>query len=140
MNDRPLPGFDQGRFIYLDPQPFSRQGWYMSTGYNLSDSIWSSRLSSGGLVQKVLNKMEFTYRYEIFENLLFDDSDTGENTNADKTQAHTASINLNWHGHQVRTQLNYIWSNEDNGHGPRGGKFINEVRNNILVLNHQIKW
>jgi len=45
------------------------QGWYTSTGYKLSDSRWSAGLAKGGMLERELNKMEFAFRYEVYQNI-----------------------------------------------------------------------
>jgi hypothetical protein len=158
MTDRPLPGLGAttGR-IQLRPRPFDRDGWYFGTGYRLSKSIWSDRLqNSGNFLVKMLNDAEFTYRYETFGNLLLEDvvyqTEAGYGTSAVRTDifkssVHTVGLNYYWKGYNVRTQVNYMFVNESDGHyvssldsnGPRGRR-VRDVRNNVFVISQQIQW
>ena len=118
IKDRALPG-NVGSMIQLQTMPhaFRRQGWYFGTGYKLSDSVWADGLKNGGFIKKALHDIEFAFRYEIFGNLITDDVVRPSiRTDVFNTQVYTGGINYYWKGYNVRTQLNYMWVDEDQGH------------------------
>jgi hypothetical protein len=163
MTDRPLPGGGANTLlIQLAPSAYRREGWYVATGYRLSDSIWADDLKNGNWFEKALHDMEFAYRYETFGNLLVEDAvyvrwdeteipdflvGTARRTDVFKTNVHTFGINYYWKGYNVRTQVNYMIVDESEGHavspgysaGPNG-KRIREVRNNVFIVSHQVMW
>ena len=177
INDRGLPGLWNISAPQLSPEPYRREGWYFSSGYKLSDSIWADSLKSGGMVKKFLFDLEFAYRYEIFGNIVSDSLTNPKaaafntvfapgrfllnlpnNTDVFKTQVHTAGINYYWKGYNVRTQMNYMWVDEPQGHvattlitNPTNaatgvpvpvfrGRRYREVKNNVFVISHQVMW
>lgn len=168
MTDRPLPGLggtgtiDGFKIVQLRPRPFDRNGWYFATGYRMSKSIWSERLQgSNNFLVKMLNDAEFTYRYETFGNMLLEDAVyqvdddpsavstryTAIRTDIFKSSVHTIGLNYYWKGYNVRTQLNYLFVKESEGHavsptysaGPNG-KRVREVNNDAFVISQQVQW
>ena len=113
-----------GGVATLAPQPFSVQGWYISTGYKLSDSRWADGLNGW------VKPMEFTFRYENMQNLFYHDLRSGStvggggvvagripyvNRSLDvfHTTVLTAGINYYIKGHNAKIQFNYNWVNEE---------------------------
>lgn len=157
VTDRALPN-TVGSFIALQfgPHIFRRQGWYFSTGYRLSDSIWAEGLQAcdagtwSGKLKKALYDTEFTFRYEVFGNIITDDvgtiPDSANKTDVFKTQVWTAGINYYWKRYNVRTQANFLWVDEPQGHfadgiqDGDGSNRIREVKNNVFIINQQVQW
>jgi len=159
--DRGLPGLLAVRRIQAAPHPYSRDGWYFATGYKLSESIWADSLKNNSFfLWKMLHDVEFAYRYETFGNLVVEDltalfTPTGGSarpvrTDVFKTNVNTAGINYYWKGYNVRTQVNYMWVDEDQGHAVGNGAFpipgqgvsrrIREVKNNVFLVSQQVMW
>lgn len=141
-------GAYRDRFAPLDingsqqfPAPIELQGWYVSTGYRLSDSRWGDSLRNGGTISKhVLEPMEFTFRYDVMDNLLNPDIiNPFRGTDVFKTQAYTAGINYYIKGNKAKLQLNYHWVDEDTD-GGRDIRQMREVRNDSVVLSLQVAW
>lgn len=174
MGDRPQPGLWNVGAPQLRPNPYDRSGWYFSTGYKLSDSVWANTLKNhSNFLIKMAHDVEFAYRYEVFGNLVVD-AQAGDftvdavllgsglyylpkDTQVFKTQVHTAGINYYWKSYNVRTQINYMWVDEPQGHvahtrvtNPNGqllgtipaiqGRRFREVNNNVFIISHQIMW
>jgi hypothetical protein len=124
-----------GRIVQLNPAPVTVQGGSFSTGYKLSQSIFAERLSCGNRFERALLPLEFTFRYEVHENIIAEDlTQPDRHTDLFKTQAYTAGINYYLCGQQTKVQVNYIWIDDPDSNA-RG---IREVRNNILALNFQV--
>ncbi|MCW8133323.1 MAG: hypothetical protein KIS92_23465 [Planctomycetota bacterium] len=173
MTDRPGPGVWNVNAPVLQPPTFERSGWYFSTGYKLSDSVWANSLKNHpNWLIKMAHDVEFCYRYEVFGNLYTDGLTAykgqvplGGNEflylvpshiDVFKTQVHTAGINYYWRGYNTRTQINYSWVDEPQGHltfspttsGPTGGtvsftatgRRFREVKNNVFIISQQIMW
>ncbi|MBI3828556.1 MAG: hypothetical protein HY291_03515 [Planctomycetes bacterium] len=159
MEDRPLPGLGAIINIQTKPRVFNREGFYAATGYKLSDSIWAESLKNhSNWLIKMAYDVEFAYRYEVFGNVLTDDVtayDPGTSpvhTDVFRTSVHTAGINYYWKSYNVRTQINYSWVSEPEGHlinGAGGSRFFpnpgpfrrfREVKNNVFVISQQIMW
>jgi hypothetical protein len=130
----------------------------------LSKSIWADSLKrSDNFLIKMLHDAEFAYRYETFGNLLVEDAvywvDVNPNpdpwavfysatrTDVFKSSVHTIGLNYYWKGYNIRTQINYSFVKESDGHhvstnyslAPHG-KRIREVRNNVFVISQQVQW
>jgi hypothetical protein len=153
FKDRLLPG-RIGSFNLLvgsGYQPFQRDGFYLGTGYRLSESCWAEELQEGGWLAQMLYKMEPTFRYERFGNILTEGLQTDPSnlrgpvkTDVFKSDVYTLGLNLYWKGFNVRSQFNYLIVDEPDGHrafvpaaSVRDHR-IREVDNNVLLLNTQI--
>jgi hypothetical protein len=125
-------GSDSG-FEQTGGRPFRSEGWYISTGYKISDSRWCDEAPSW------LKPFEFAFRYDTFENVQVADL-VNENKNTDNftTVVYTGGINYYIKGHNAKTQLNYnIVDGPDSGSNAGNRKFHN-VDNNSLVVSFQV--
>jgi hypothetical protein len=130
----PVPGVNSD-FVQGGPTPVNVQGWYFSTGYRLSESVFADRLDSCGLTGSTLKNMEFAFRYEVYENVSTEDlNDSDRHTNQFKTQAYTFGLNYYIKGNDAKIQANYVIV--DDPSAPTHG--IAEVDNNVFVLNFQV--
>jgi hypothetical protein len=109
--------------------PFCSQGWYLSTGYKLSDSVFCSNMPGW------LKPFEFAARYDVFENVQITDLVTATHTDNFKTQIYTAGINYYIKGHNAKIQLNYNVVDEPDG---KNGAPFHQVRNDNMVVNFQV--
>jgi opacity protein-like surface antigen len=117
-----------------NPAPFEIDGWYISTGYRLCDSIFAKGLP------KWAKPIEFTYRYESFRNLFYHDLVTPERKlDVFKTTVNTAGINYNFKGHNAKIMLNYNWVNEED-EVDNDVRQVREVRNNNLAVQFQVSF
>ncbi|GMV79094.1 MAG: hypothetical protein AMXMBFR7_02780 [Planctomycetota bacterium] len=130
MKDRLQPIFQN------DPNSFERHGWYAAVGYHLGQSIWADDLENGGWFWKMMKDVEFAFRYEQFQNMILEDLDNPSvETDRFKSEAMTVGFNYYWKGHNVRSQVNYIWVNE-----LESDARIREVHNNTFIVTHQVQW
>jgi len=120
-----------------NPRAFDTSGWYVSTGYKLSDSIWADDLPWW------LKPAEFAFRYETFGNIQVADlAMPNQRHDVWNTSIYTAGINYYIKGNNVKVQVNYNWvrePNEDHDGGPTPRR-IREVDNDNLVVNFQVAW
>jgi len=127
------------------PGVLDTQGWYVSTGYKLSDSIWADDLPWW------LKPCEFTFRYQTYGNIQQADVTYGVDNLGDrrhqvfKTSIYTAGLNYYIKGHNAKVQINYNWVREPNDE--HGGQYLlgsdshnRGVRNDNLVVNFQVMW
>jgi hypothetical protein len=117
----------------MNPATFDIQGWYVSTGYKLADSIWADKVS------KWVKPMEFTFRYETMRNLFFPDlTYGGRRMDIFSTTVYTAGINYYIKGHNAKLQINYNWVREEDP--AKALRPVREVNNDNLVVNFQVAW
>ncbi|MCW8131644.1 MAG: hypothetical protein KIS92_14960 [Planctomycetota bacterium] len=153
-------GSYNGEIPVNTPAPFEIQGWYASTGYKLSDSIWADTLRGGGLIMKTLADLEFVARYERMENLFYpsvvrepadDEPQNIRKMDVFPTEIVTVGFNYYFKGHNAKLQVNYSIVSERNehkdvsnlinsGNGTSFQRFVREVENNNLVVNFQVAW
>jgi hypothetical protein len=125
--------------VQTDPHAFDTSGWYVSTGYKLSDSIWSDDLPWW------LKPAEFTFRYETYGNIQVADLVHPDSRHdVFKTSIYTAGLNYYIKGHNAKIQVNYNWVNEPDtdhdGIAVDDFRSIREVNNDNLVVNFQVAW
>ena len=119
------------------PAPFTRQGWYVSTGYKLSDSIFAERLDGGGFWNDLLKPVEFAFRYEQFQNIIVEDPAAPDtHTLLFNTKVITLGVNYYIKAYNMRVQLNGMIVNEPQYSWSFGD--LREVRNNVLLLSYQV--
>jgi hypothetical protein len=125
------------------PAPFKLEGYAMSTGYMMSKSRWGECLSSGSRFDRqVLAPMEFLFRYESAQNLLYQDlTYPTRRMDVFRTTVWTAGINYYIKGSNAKIQANYNWVNEaDKIDGLLDQRQAREVNNNNFVINFQLAW
>jgi phosphate-selective porin len=119
-----------------DPAPITVYGWYFSTGYKLSDSIFAESLKAGSGLQQALSKLEFAFRYQTYHNVTLEDpADPSRHTLQLKTSVYEAGINYYLKGNAVRLQLNYDLLHDPETNNALG---IHNYRNNVLVAAFQV--
>jgi len=139
----------------VNPAPFTVHGWYASTGYKISDSIWAEHLKNGGMVEKMLHDMEFSFRFETMENLFYN-SVVPVNANRQlddfSTTVYTFGVNYYFKSQNIKIQFNYNIVDEENegvdqnqtfpvvGVPQSFRRFVREVSNNNFVINFQVSW
>ena len=133
IQDRFAPGeVVTGLFNYTTaPAPFNIQGWLVSAGYKLSNSVYSDSIGSW------FKPLEFTFRHEEMQNLFYHDLvETDRRLDAFWTRVFTAGINYYIMGNNAKLQINYNWVGEQ--HDSLGDRQVREVRNNNLILGFQV--
>lgn len=124
-----------GGLTVQDPAAFTVDGWNVSMGYKLSESLWADDV--GGWVKP----MEFVFRYDVMENLFYPDiPNPNRQIDVFETQVVTAGVNYYIKGHNAKIQFNYNWVIEDDDNDIAGARETREVRNDNLVLNFQVGW
>lgn len=118
------------------PNPFKRQGWYGAAGYKLTDSIFAERLSKGGFFNKLVQPVEFAFRYESFENIIVEKDD--QFSDKYRTRVFTAGVNYYVNAYKHRIQINYNNVSERLNLGQHPG--LRNVENNMYVMSYQIQF
>ena len=122
-------------FTQANPTPVTVQGWFVSTGYKLSESPFGASLAKGGQIDKMLNRTEFAFRYEVYQNITTEDLVLPDRHSAQfKTSVYTTGINYYMQGNYNKVQLNYMIVDDpvDKAH------FLRQVNNNVFVVNFQL--
>jgi hypothetical protein len=121
-----------------NPAPFTRQGWFFSTGYKLTDSVFAERLAGGGFWNNLLQPVEFAFRYETFENVVTEDAvNPDRHTDLFKTQVWTAGVNYYVKAYNMRVQVNYMVVDDPSLHSA-DGRVLREVKNNVFIFTYQV--
>ena len=116
-----------------NPNPFSVEGFYVATGYQISKSIFKDK------VPKWFQPFEFTFRYEQFENVTTSDLISPNiKTDTFASDVYTAGFNYYIKGHNAKIQANYHWAGEPNR--DMGVRKVREVRNDSLIVAFQVAW
>lgn len=133
IRDRFAPDQVNAWAMVFDPAPFRVQGWTVATGYKLSESVWADKVS------KWLKPAEFTFRYDVMQNLALPALSHTRQQDSFNTQVFTAGINYYIKGNNAKLQFNYNWVCEEDGkdNGPRQ---LREVENDNFVVNFQVGW
>jgi hypothetical protein len=123
------------------PNPFSRTGFYVSTGYKLTDSLFAERLAGGGFFNNLLQPVEFVFRYERFENIISEDLVAPDiRSDQFKTSVFTAGVNYYIKAYNMRVQLNYMQVNEQEDNINQPARGFTEVKNNVLIFTYQVNF
>jgi hypothetical protein len=149
LNGRNIP-FDVTTGQYYQNQtvaPVVTQGFYLATGYKLSDSIWKDK------VPFWLKPVEFAYRYDHANNVVFQDQHYPQrHVNTFYTDVHTVGLNYYIKGHNAKFQLNYnivkdpkntyfVSDGSNAALGREGTHYRTRgMDNNSLVANFQVAW
>ncbi|MFH0938308.1 MAG: porin [Planctomycetota bacterium] len=121
------------------PRPFSREGFYVSTGYKLKDSIFAERLGRGGFWNNLLEPVEFAARYERFGNIITEDLvQPNLYTDVFATQAMTLGINYYLQAYKMRLQVNYMIVDEPERR--QADRVLRECRNNVFIATYQVSF
>ncbi|MCY3022942.1 MAG: porin [Planctomycetota bacterium] len=112
--------------------PIHTMGWYIATGYKLSDSIFADSCPSW------LKPWEFAFRYQALGNVLVADQNLNSRTDIFQTKILTAGINYYIKGHNAKIQANYNIVNEPEGTRLQESYGFREVRNDNFMLNFQV--
>lgn len=124
----------------LDPAPVTASGWFVSTGYKLSQSIWVKNFDAmkcHTLLAKALKNSEFTFRYETYQNIATENLVRPDvKTDLFKTAASTLGYNYYIDGYKTRLQANYMFVNDpqEPNRGLRGPAA------NMFVVNFQVQY
>jgi hypothetical protein len=118
---------------------FSRDGFYIATGYKLTDSVFADRLSRGGFFNNLLQPVEFAFRYEKFGNIIAEDLNK-PNTNTDVFQTDILTVGVNYYvkAFNSRVQVNYMLVNEEENKVNNGIRHFEEVNNNVFIFTYQL--
>ena len=127
-----LAGNGTGNFAGLQEQghEFSTQGWYVATGYKISDSVFCDNAPCW------LKPFEFAFRYQTYGNVLTADMNVPNRTDVFKTSVYTGGINYYIKGQNAKIQLNYnAVRNPDVSTATRD---FHNVDNSSFVVNFQV--
>ena len=113
-------------------RPFISQGWNLSTGYKISDGVFSDSAPSW------LKPFEIAFRYDVFENVEVADLGAPNHTDVFKTQVWTGGINYYIKGHNAKIQLNYNIVDDPSASANGGNRKLHEVSNNSFVAAFQV--
>jgi phosphate-selective porin len=86
-------------------------------------------------MERELNKMEFAFRYEVYQNITTENlARPDRNSDQFKTEAYTAGLNYYIKNQYAKIQANYIFVDDpqSKSHGLR------EVKNNVFALCFQV--
>jgi hypothetical protein len=123
-------GISAGGFAQGNPEPFSTQGFYVSTGYKLSDSIFAENCHSW------LKPMEFAFRYDTFGNVEVATQNDPAKTWVYKTTIASAGINYYIKGHNAKLQAMFNYVRQ-----PDGDAFhFHNVQSNSFIMAWQVYW
>jgi hypothetical protein len=141
MKDRNAPntvvdllgaGGSIGGFEQTNGNVVSTTGWYVATGYKLSDSVFADSAPSW------LKPWEFTFRYQTMGNVMVADLNNPAHTDVFKTDIWTVGVNYYIKGHNAKIQANYNWVDENDDNSNRAARGFREVRNDNLMVNFQV--
>jgi len=124
-------------FTQANPAPLVVQGWFFSTGYRVSDGVFGAGLAKGSRMQRELNRMEFAFRYEVYQNVTTEDLvQPDRHSDQFKTQVWTTGVNYYLRGQNAKIQANYLIVDDPDSksHGLR------EVRNSVFAVNLQVSF
>jgi hypothetical protein len=132
-----LAGVDGTATYQAAPNPTIVDGWYFSTGYRLSESVWADGMN--GSVMKFVKPLEFTFRYQVMDNIMLADANHPDGrTDVFKTQVYTGGFNYYIKGNNAKIQFNYNWVNDPDNRTNQALRGLREVNNNSAVVNFQV--
>ena len=112
-----------------NPKPLTSQGWFVSTGYKLSQSVFADSLSGW------LKPFEFCARYDTFQNVQVANQVEPGSTDVYKTTVITGGVNYYIKGNNAKIQANVIANRQPEG---GDGHHFHNVRNSAFVLQFQV--
>jgi len=128
--------------------PLTTQGFYLATGYKLSDSRWKDCS-----MPFWMKPLEFTYRFDRANNVILQDQNyPSRHLNTFYTNTHTVGVNYYIKGHNAKFQLNYnivqdptatyfVSDGSSPALAPEGTHYkMRGINNNSLVANFQVMW
>lgn len=119
-------------FAQTNGKPFSSQGWYIATGYKISDSRWNDTCPGW------MKPWEFAVRWDRFWNVQVADLVNPSHTDDFATNVYTVGLNYYIKGHNAKIQLNYNWVDDPSGSANGGNRKFHEVSNNNFLVNFQV--
>jgi phosphate-selective porin len=114
------------------PMPTSTQGWYVATGYKMSDCCFCD--CSPGF----LKGFEFLFRYQSYGNVMVADRDNAGQTDVFKTQVYTAGVNYYIKGHNAKIQANYNVVLDPHDTALEKSYGLRGVKNDNFMVNFQV--
>lgn len=112
-----------------NPHVLTAQGWFVSTGYKLSQSVFADSLSGW------LKPFEFCARYDTFQNVEVANQVNPGDTDQYKTTVITGGVNYYIKGNNAKIQANVITNRQPDG---GDGHHFHNVRNSAFVLQFQV--
>ncbi len=117
--------------LQTNGKPFASQGFYVSTGYKLSQSkLFSCECPAW------YKNLEFLFRYEQYQNVEIADPANPSRTNVFETKLYTGGINYYIEGN-TKIQLNYSSIRNPDG-GSSAPYTFHNPRNNLFLVNFQV--
>jgi hypothetical protein len=117
-------------------KPFSIQGFYASTGYKLSDSVFADSAPSW------LKPFEVAFRYEQLGNVWVVNTFSAENPTRDtwvmQTKVYTAGVNYYIKGHHAKIQADYNVVLDPHGSRMQDAWGMRGVKNDNFIINFQV--
>ena len=136
-----------------NPQPLSLSGFYLATGFKLSESRFAECLDNSGCAGKLAKNFEFAFRFETFQNVVTERGSASGKVNnpgggvtavlptisdqySDRynTQVYTTGINYYIKGNNAKLQANYAVVVDPE----RQQLGLRDAKNNQFVLNFQV--
>ena len=126
-----------GTSVQTNPSPFTSQGFYLATGYKLSDSYFNNDCNCGG-IPGWAKPIELAFRYNVFQNVQVADLIRNNRTELYQTQVWTAGLNYYISGQNAKLQFNYNWANNPEGNPAIAGRNFHNVHNDSFAVNFQV--